>query len=88
MILTSNLGKHLISIYWQLTTRTDPKVLHTQSATEYWQRRGSLVHTDTRGGDLPQPDNVRVYLWSSSQHFAAPLRDAPSTAGDPCPRLP
>ncbi|MGE0723556.1 MAG: alpha/beta hydrolase domain-containing protein [Alphaproteobacteria bacterium] len=51
---------------------TDPLVLHTQSAIEYWQRRGSLVHTDTQGNDLPQPDNVRVYLWSSSQHFADP----------------
>jgi alpha/beta hydrolase family protein len=52
---------------------TDPLVLHTQSATEYWQRHGSLVHTDTAGRDLAQPDNVRVYLWSSSQHFADPM---------------
>jgi hypothetical protein len=51
---------------------TDPLILHTQTATEYWQRKGSLVHTDTHGDDLPQPDNVRVYLWSSSQHFADP----------------
>ncbi|BBK30010.1 hypothetical protein EDC65_4742 [Stella humosa] len=51
---------------------TDPLVLHTQSAIEYWQRRGSLVHTDAHGNDLAQPDNVRVYLWSSSQHFADP----------------
>ncbi len=52
---------------------TDPYVLHTQSATEYWQRHGSLVHTDTAGNDLDQPAQVRVYLWSSSQHFADPL---------------
>ena len=51
---------------------TDPLVIHTQSATEYWQRRGSLVHTDTRGNDLEQPQTVRVYQWSSSQHFADP----------------
>ena len=51
---------------------TDPLVLHTQSATEYWQRRGSLVHTDTEGRDLEPPDNVRIYLWASSQHFANP----------------
>ena len=50
---------------------TDPLVIHTQTGTEYWQRRGSLVHTDTQGNDLPQPDSVRVYLWSRSQHFAA-----------------
>src|SRR5207245_5501832 len=52
---------------------TDPLVIHTQTATEYWQRKGSLVHTDTRGNDLPQPDNVRIYFWASSQHFADPI---------------
>ena len=57
--------------------QTDPLVLHTQSATEYWQRRGSLVHTDTQGNDLTQPATVRVYLWSSSQHFADPNAKAP-----------
>jgi hypothetical protein len=57
--------------------QTDPLVLHTQTATEYWQRRGSLVHTDTQGNDLAQPANVRVYLWSSSQHFADPMAKAP-----------
>jgi hypothetical protein len=57
---------------------TDPLVLHTQTATEYWQRHGSLVHTDTQGNDLAQPDTVRVFLWSSSQHFADPLMKAPT----------
>ncbi|MDP6389688.1 MAG: alpha/beta hydrolase domain-containing protein [Alphaproteobacteria bacterium] len=56
---------------------TDPLVIHTQTATEYWQRHGSLVHTDTKGDDLPQPDGVRVYLWSSSQHFADPNLKTP-----------
>ena len=56
---------------------TDPLVIHSQSATEYWQRHGSLVHTDTRGNDLEQPQGVRVYLWSSSQHFADPRLGAP-----------
>lgn len=51
---------------------TDPLVIHTQTSNEYWQRRGSLVHTDTRGNDLEQPATVRVYQWSSSQHFADP----------------
>ncbi len=57
---------------------TDPLVFHTQTATEYWVRRGSLAHTDTQGNDLPQPDTVRVYCWSSSQHFADPQPKAPS----------
>jgi hypothetical protein len=56
---------------------TDPLVIHTQTATEYWQRRGSLAHTDTRGNDLPQPAGVRIYMWASSQHFADPLPKKP-----------
>ena len=56
---------------------TDPLVMHTQTATEYWVRRGSLVHTDTQGNDLKQPDTVRVQCWSSSQHFANPLATPP-----------
>jgi hypothetical protein len=57
---------------------TDPLVIHTQSASEYWQRRGSLVHTDTQGNDLPQPETVRLYSWVGSQHWADPLLKAPS----------
>ena len=56
---------------------TDPLVFHTQTATEYWVRRGSLVHTDTLGNDLAQPDTVRIYCWASSQHSSNPLLQAP-----------
>ncbi len=52
---------------------TDPLVMHTQTSSEYWERRGSLVHTDVDGNDLKQPEDVRVYLFSSSQHNADPL---------------
>jgi hypothetical protein len=57
---------------------TDPLVIHTQTSTEYWVRRGSLAHTDTQGNDLEQPECVRIYLWSSSQHFADPTPKPPS----------
>ncbi|MGE3916584.1 MAG: alpha/beta hydrolase domain-containing protein, partial [Hyphomicrobiaceae bacterium] len=57
---------------------TDPLIMHTQTGTEYWQRRGSLAHTDTQGNDLPLPANVRAYLWSSSQPFAEPLLKTPA----------
>ncbi|MDH6214492.1 alpha/beta hydrolase domain-containing protein [Streptomyces pseudovenezuelae] len=57
---------------------SDPKVLHTQTSTEYWQRRGSLTHTTTDGRDLGFPPNVRGYLWSSSQHVADPAAGAPT----------
>ncbi|WP_116086144.1 alpha/beta hydrolase domain-containing protein [Tropicimonas sp. IMCC34011] len=49
---------------------TDPLVIHTHTASEYWYRRGSLVHTDTQGNDLEQPETVRIYTWASSQHWA------------------
>ncbi|MEX2450249.1 MAG: alpha/beta hydrolase domain-containing protein [Rhodospirillales bacterium] len=57
---------------------TDPLLIHTQTGTEYWQRHGSLVHTDTKGNDLAQPDSVRIFVWSSTQHFANPAASAPT----------
>ena len=60
---------------------TDPLIFHTQTGSEYWQRRGSLAHTDTQGNDVALPDNVRAYFWASSQHFADPLLTNPSNAG-------
>ncbi len=56
---------------------TDPLVIHTQSASEYWVRRGSLVHTTTSGEDLEQPENVRIYAWLSTQHWSDPIIKEP-----------
>ncbi len=47
---------------------TDPLVIHTQSASEYWNRRGSLVHTDSLGNDLTDHERSRVYLFASAEH--------------------
>jgi len=47
---------------------TCPKVFHTDTATEFWQARSSLVVTDTTGRDIELPDNVRAYLMSSTPH--------------------
>ncbi|MBT6275112.1 MAG: hypothetical protein HOI95_13350 [Chromatiales bacterium] len=58
---------------------TDPLVVHTQTSSEYWQRRGSLVHTDAFGVDLPEHPRTRTYLFASSQHHAAP--GIPAQAG-------
>ena len=52
---------------------TDPLVLHTQSSSEYWQRRGSLVHTDPAGADLADHERARIYLLASAEHSADPL---------------
>ncbi len=59
---------------------TDPLVIHTQTGTEYWQRRGSLVHTDSQGNDLPDHPMTRLYFWSSSQHTADPRQEKPRKA--------
>lgn len=49
-----------------------PKIVHTLSSTEYWQSRMSLRTTDVYGTkDLEIPDNVRIYLFSSTQHWPA-----------------
>ncbi len=56
---------------------TDPLIIHTQTATEYWQRRGSLVHTDCEGNDLAEPEGVRIYHWAGTQHSADPNQREP-----------
>jgi hypothetical protein len=54
-----------------------PKVMHTQSAAEYWHRSGSLVHTDPVGKkDAVIPENVRIYAFGGTQH--GPAADPPS----------
>ena len=53
------------------TRGTVPKVMHTQSSSEYWHRAGSLVHTDPRGErDAKLPPEVRVYCFGGTQHGA------------------
>jgi hypothetical protein len=49
-------------------SNTCPKALEVNSANEYWVKASSLLHTDTRGQDLPDPPNVRFYLLSGLQH--------------------
>ncbi|MBI3066705.1 MAG: hypothetical protein HYY82_17440 [Deltaproteobacteria bacterium] len=48
--------------------KTDPYVFHTQTSTEYWQKRGCLAHMDGKGDDLVIPDKVRIYVIASAQH--------------------
>jgi hypothetical protein len=47
---------------------TDPLVFQTDSGTELWQLRGSLNVQDGQGTPVPVPDNVRLYLNSSTSH--------------------
>ena len=43
--------------------------MHTQSSSEYWNRSGSLSHTDPLGKtDVEIPENVRFYIFGGTQH--------------------
>ena len=48
---------------------SDPKLIETNTATEYWQKGASLLHTDPLGThDLALPENVRGYFLAGTQH--------------------
>jgi hypothetical protein len=68
---------------------TDPLVFHTQTSTEYWQKRGCLAHTDGKGNDLRLPGNVRIYVIASAQHNSPfgsePLKDDSQLPINPLP---
>ena len=49
-----------------------PKIIFTQTSTEYWTRAASLLHTDVEGKrDLEVDPNVRIYLVAGAQHLGA-----------------
>lgn len=70
-----------VETYDPLTNRTDsilkacrhqntcPKIMHTDTATEFWQGRASLLVTDTRGMPVDMPDDVRLYYFAGTQHY-------------------
>lgn len=48
---------------------SDPKLIETNTSTEYWQKGASLLHTDPLGEqDLTLPENSRVYMIAGTQH--------------------
>jgi hypothetical protein len=50
-------------------SHTCPKIFHTNTDTEYWQATMALNTTDSFGTrDLPIPPDVRIYLFTSTQH--------------------
>jgi hypothetical protein len=63
-------------------TKTVPKVMHTQSSSEYWHRSGSLVHTDPLGiRDKEIPPEVRIYTFGGTQHGSGNGVPAPAASG-------
>jgi hypothetical protein len=47
---------------------TCPKIIHTDSETELWRSRASLVVTDPLGRDIELPESVRAYLVAGTRH--------------------
>jgi hypothetical protein len=48
---------------------TDPKLIETNTSTEYWQKGASLLHTDPLGRrDVALPPTVRGYFLAGTQH--------------------
>lgn len=50
-------------------TDTCPKVMQTDTSTEFWQARAALVSTSPSGEPLTMPDDVRIYFLAGSPHF-------------------
>ena len=51
-----------------------PKIFHILSNSEYFNRSGSLVHTDPTGQrDLDPPPGTRIYVIASGPHFFGPF---------------
>jgi hypothetical protein len=47
----------------------DPKLIETNTSTEYWQKGASLLTTDPLGTtDVTLPDNSRVFMIAGTQH--------------------
>jgi hypothetical protein len=65
-----------------------PKTIFTNSATEYWNSGGALLHVDPyTGADLPEDPDVRTYLLASTDHFGSSKLKEAVPAANPVHRL-
>ena len=61
-----------------------PKVIYTNTSSEYWGGHGALAHvTADSKGDAAMPDNVRSWLFCGTQHAPAnlPISDTNPDSG-------
>jgi hypothetical protein len=55
-----------------------PKMFHILSNSEYFNRAGSLIHTDPDGiRDVEPPGNIRIYAIAAGPHYVGPWPPAP-----------
>jgi Alpha/beta hydrolase domain len=67
---------------------TDPLMIEVNTATEYWQKGASLVHTDPTGRhDVEMPSTARAFMIAGTQHGGGPETD-PSPGSCVNPRNP
>jgi hypothetical protein len=63
-------------------TGTAPKIFHLLTNSEYFNRAGSLVHTDPAGTkDADLPANTRVYMIASAPHGPGPFPPVSNNGG-------
>ena len=59
-------------------SNTVPKFFHVLTDSEYFNRAGSLVHTDVTGTrDVPPPPTSRIYFIASAPHIVGAFPPAP-----------
>ncbi|ARS53368.1 alpha/beta hydrolase domain-containing protein [Kushneria konosiri] len=52
-------------------SNTCPRLMHSDTSTEFWQGRASLVSSMPDGEPLKMPDNVRLYFLAGLPHLNA-----------------
>src|SRR5581483_6542174 len=68
---------------------TAPKIFHLLTNSEYFNRAGSLVHTDPTGTkDADIPPTTRVYMIASAPHGPGPFPPASNVGGGMVGRAP
>jgi hypothetical protein len=64
-------------------SRTVPKFFHILTDSEYFNRAGSLIHTDVTGTrDIPPPPTSRIYFIASAPHIVGAFPPAPYSDPD------
>jgi hypothetical protein len=80
-----NTGQHAGLLDRQKKLGSMPKIFYTNTSAEYWRGDASLLTLDPNTNqDIFPPDNVRVYLFASTQHGPGGLPLSDTNANDGC----
>jgi hypothetical protein len=90
-VIDTRTEERLPGLFTRLRARgVAPKVIATNTATEYWRGDASALHTDPTGTrDIPEPPEARTYLFASMAHgsgtlpFRRKLADGPELTTNP-----